>query len=283
LLGGAANTLVQLVTDQMAVQRYLTAPSLRDSQRALWLKLWCSLPLIPLFYITGTILYAYYRTRPDAVPHLAEASLVPGLAHSVQPGLAVQNDRILPYFVVHALPSPLKGLLIAALFGATIAVVSAGIHSLATATLVDFFQRKHSQQQESIVLVRLLILFFGTLCAVLALVVTPRLGTIVQAVVSIIGMFGGPLLGVFMLGALTRRTSGTSALIGAVVGAMAGAAVAFSRPLFGVELSFMWISFVATIVTFGIGYLLSLTSATVVSGASLKFPDDAELAVKGEH
>ena len=261
LLGGASNTLVQLVTDQMAVQRYLTAPSLRDSQRALWLKLWVSLPLVALFYITGTVLYGYYRLTPGAVPLLAQAKLVPALAQPVS-GVAVQSDRILPYFVVHVLPSPLRGLLIAAVFGATIAVVSAGIHSLATATLIDFFGGKDSEKENSIRRVRMLIVLFGTASALIALAIIPRLGTIVQAVVSIIGLFGGPLLGIFMLGALTRRVGGTSALIGAVFGAIAGTLVAFSGRLFGFEISFVWISFVAALVTVSIGMLAGLLSGS---------------------
>jgi sodium-coupled monocarboxylate transporter 8/12 len=262
ILGGASNALVQLVTDQMAVQRYLTAPSLRDSQRALWLKLWMSLPLIPLFYITGTILYAYYRVTPDAVPYLKHANLVPALAQSATTSPPLESDRILPYFVMHTLPSPLRGLLIAALFGATIGTVSAGVHSLATATIVDFFGAARTTRDATVARARLLIVVFGTLCSVLALAVIPRLGTIVEAVVTIMGLFGGPLLGVFLLGALTRRPNANSALFGAALGAATGAIVAFSRPLLGVELSFMWISFVATAVTFLSGWLAGIFSST---------------------
>ncbi len=80
LLGGGANALVQLVTDQNSVQRYLTAPTLKDSQRALWFKLWIMFPLIALFYLTGTVLYAYYRVTPTSVPLFEHASLVPHLA-----------------------------------------------------------------------------------------------------------------------------------------------------------------------------------------------------------
>jgi SSS family transporter len=261
ILGGASNALVQLVTDQMAVQRYLTAPSLRDSRKALWLKLWMSLPLIPLFYLTGTILYAYYRLTPGTVPLLARADLVPALAQPAATGPPLQADRILPYFVTHALPSPLRGLLIAALFGATIGTVSAGVHSLATATLVDFFRDAPASGRGSVTRARLLIAIFGAVSSVIALVVIPRLGTIIQAVVTIMGLFGGPLLGVFLLGALTRRPSGNAALVGAAFGAATGGIVFFSKPLLGVELSFMWISFAATAVTFIVGVLAGLALA----------------------
>src|SRR5262249_22983331 len=54
LLGGASINLVQMVTDQISVQRYLTAPSLKESQRALWFKLWVTLPLLLVLCFTGT-------------------------------------------------------------------------------------------------------------------------------------------------------------------------------------------------------------------------------------
>jgi SSS family transporter len=261
ILGGASNALVQLVTDQMAVQRYLTAPTLRDSQRALWLKLWMSLPLIPLFYLTGTVLYAYYRVTPDAVPLLAQHHLVPALAQPPAGARPLPADRILPYFVMHTLPSPLRGLLIAALFGATIGTVSAGVHSLATATLIDFYRAAPTDHRGPIVRARVLIVVFGTLCSLIALAVIPRLGTIIQAVVTIMGLFGGPLLGVFLLGALTRRPDGNCALVAAASGAATGLLVFFSEPIFGVELSFMWISFAATAVTFVVGSVAGALTA----------------------
>ncbi len=171
---------------------------------------------------------------------------------------ALPNDRVLPYFVIHSLASPLRGLLIAAIFGATIAVVSSGIHSLATSTLMDFAHRDgEHDRMPSLLSVRLLILFFGAAASGLALAVVPHLGTIIQAVVTIMGLFGGPLLGVFLLGALSRRATGSGALLGAIFGAAAGAAVAFSRQLFAVEISFMWISFASTVVTYMIGQLFS--------------------------
>jgi sodium-coupled monocarboxylate transporter 8/12 len=261
----------------MAVQRYLTAPSLKDCQRALWLKLWISLPLLSLFYICGTVLYSYYRVTPVSVPTLQDAHLVPALVQPSPPTTPIPNDRILPYFVMHVLPSPLRGLLIAALFGATIGTVSAGIHSLATAALIDFGGKRKEGGGESILRVRLLILAFGTVATMLALLVVPRLGTIVQAVVTIIGVFGGPLLGVFMLGALSRRATGNGALIGAVVGAAAGALVMISPRWPGYGISFLWIAFVATVVTYIVGLLASY--ATRPSQAvEAPMPERAEVA-----
>ena len=53
LLGCAVINLVQLVTDQVSVQRDLTATSLKEAQRALWLKFWLLIPVFIVFYLTG--------------------------------------------------------------------------------------------------------------------------------------------------------------------------------------------------------------------------------------
>jgi sodium-coupled monocarboxylate transporter 8/12 len=250
-----------MVTDQISVQRYLTAKSLKESQRALWFKLWVTLPLVGLFYLTGTILYAYYRAHPEQVPAFAQAGLVPHLAQpaSAGAGEALKNDRLLPYFVVHQLPSPLPGLLIAAVFGATMAVVSAGINSLATAALMDFgrgLPGAGRSERSQFLQARLLTVLFGVLATLLALEIN-RLGTLLEATNKIMGLFGGPLLGVFFLGVLSRRANGSGTLLGAVGGAVAGGLVAFSRELFDYPISFMWIAFSAAGATVLLGLLAS--------------------------
>ena len=183
LLGGAASNLIQMVTDQISVQRYLTAKSLSDAQKALWFKLLLTLPLVFLFYVTGTVLYGYYKAEPANTPAFQSAQLVPGLEQppDAPANARLANDQLLPYFVVNHLPTPLPGLLIAAIFGATMAVVSAGVNSLATSALMDF--RRHvpaigATDRAQLRAARLLTLGFGTAATCLALVIG-NLGTLV--------------------------------------------------------------------------------------------------------
>jgi sodium-coupled monocarboxylate transporter 8/12 len=243
LLGGASISLVQMVTDQISVQRYLTAPSLKDSQRALWFKLWVTLPLVSSFYLTGTVLYGYYKVFPERLAGLGA------------------RDQLLPFFVVHELTAPLPGLLIAAVFGATMAVVSAGINSLATTVLMDFGggqettgRRERSQLRRA----RALTVLFGLAVTLIAIGLSQVQKTLVESIGTIQGLFGGPLLGIFFLGVLSRRANGSGALLGAVGGAVAGVLVAFSKQLFGWPVSFLWVAFVAAAVTFLIGLVASL-------------------------
>lgn len=241
IIGGTALNLVQLVTDQVSVQRYLTATNLREAQRALWFKLYLTLPLVLLFYLTGVVLYSFYQTHPDLAATLTSP------------------DRLLPNFVGSQLPSPLPGLLVAAIISATMSVVSSGINSLTTATLMDFLYVKKGHdgvsEREELTRVRVArgwTIFFGVTVTLLALVVS-WLGTLVESTVKIGGFLGGPLLGIFFLGVLSRRVNATGTLMGAIAG-------------FGVVLlvgnltnvSFMWFAPLGCLVTCAIGEMASI-------------------------
>jgi sodium-coupled monocarboxylate transporter 8/12 len=247
-----------LVTDQISVQRYITAPTLKDSQRALWLKFWVTLPLVSLFYLTGTVLYGYYRLLPDRGPRWINASLVPALSQPAT-GEALQNDRLLPYFVTHELPSPLPGLLLAAILGATIAVVSAGINALATSALMDFRRGRSTEHQQTgeVSHARWLTFMFGVIATLLAWFVIPYFGSLVESIGRITGIFGGPLLGVFFLGALSRRATGNGTLVGAGLGGLCGLCVSFSGRWFDYPISFLWIAFTSAAVTCLVGQIAS--------------------------
>lgn len=239
LLGGAVINLVQLATDQVSVQRYLTARNLKEAQRSLWLKLVLLVPVFVVFYGTGFVLYAFYRTHGDPLAA----------------GLIARGDQILPWFVVHELPAGLPGLLIAAIFAATMSTTSSGINALTTATLVDFRQRLSNRQpseHEQLKSARLLTVFFGVLVILLAFCVS-KLGTLLEASNKAIGLVGGPLLGVFFLAAVSRRASPAAAIIGLATGIGAAAVAGF-----GTTISFMWLGVVGCVVTWIVGWSASL-------------------------
>lgn len=107
---------------------------------------------------------------------------------------------------------------------------------------------------------RLLTLGFGTSATCLALVIG-HLGTLVEVTVKIMGLFGGPLLGIFLLGVLVRRANATGAFIGAMAGALVGVAVAFPATFLHTRISCLWIGFSAAVVTFTIGWATSFAAA----------------------
>jgi len=241
LLGGAAHNMVQMITDQVSVQRYLTAPSLKDSQKSLWFKLWVTVPLVSIFYLTGTVLFAFYQVHPERLGELANP------------------DRILPIFVATELPAPLPGLLIAAIFAATMSTVSAGINSLTGSFLMDVTRMHESVtpggERQQVQRAMGLTVVFGLITTVLALA-AGRLGSLIEAPVKVFGLLGGPLLGVFFLAVLSRRANGNGALLGAAAGGAIATLTTFVWPV-----SFLWVPFYAATTTYVFGELLSLLFA----------------------
>ncbi len=239
LIGGVFYNLIQMATDQVSVQRYLTATSLKTAQRSLWIKLALVLPVIAVFYLTGLVLYAFYQTRGDPL----------------KAGLISKSDQILPFFVINELPIGIPGLLIAAIYAASMSTISAGLNSLSSVTIVDFYQRlcQKSVVDESLQLrfARRLTFGYGVLVILLAFVVE-RFGSLLEASASIFGLMGGPLLGLFLLGMLSRRANAVGASLGWLLG------LGVLLPIYlSTKISFLWFTMIGCVVTMAAGWCLS--------------------------
>jgi len=232
--------LVQMATDQVSVQRYLAASSLREARRALWLKLMLLLPVLVIFFATGLVLFAFYQTTGDPI----------------KSGALKKPDQLLPFFVINELPMGLPGLLIAAIYAASMSTISAGINSMTSATIVDFYQRlsasgREASEEKQLALSKWLTLIYGGLVIVLAFQVS-KLGPLLEASNKVIGLVGGPLLGLFLLGMLSRRANTPGAVIGWVTGVLVVIPVCFAS-----NISFLWYTLIGLIATFGAGWLVS--------------------------
>lgn len=239
ILGGAVLNLVQMATDQVAVQRYMTAKDVKTAQRGLWYKLIVTVPVLGLFYGTGSVLRAFYNHHPD-----------PLATHAIE-----KADQILPWFVVHELPTGMAGVLVAAIFAASMSTISAGLNSLASATMVDFQQRLTDKplptDERQIWQARMWTLFYGVLVIGLAFVVG-TLGTLVEVTNKVIGLVGGPILGMFLCGIFIRRIGAQAILIATVLGFAASVLVNLQA-----NLSFLWITSVGAGVTMFLALMLS--------------------------
>jgi sodium-coupled monocarboxylate transporter 8/12 len=240
VIGAAFMNLVQMATDQVSVQRYLTAKSLKEAQRGLWIKLGMVLPVTAVFYGTGLILYAFYQVEGDP--------LAGGQIHKA--------DQILPYFVVTELPAGFSGLLIAAIYAASMSTISAGINSLTSASLIDFYQRLWPRPDLTegfqLRLARRLTLAYGILVILFAFLVQ-HLGPLIESSNSVIGLVGGPLLGLFFLGTLVRRATARGALVGWIAG------VVVLLPVWlATRVSFLWYTLIGCATTMLVAYLASL-------------------------
>ncbi len=235
------NTLVDNIStygsDQVMVQRFLTARSPKEMRRSVMFTGLLTVPVVVLLALVGLALVAYYQVHPEIARTLPKA------------------DRVVPHFVANALPPGVAGLVIAGVFAATMSTLSAGFNSLATATVIDFIQRfrrrKPTNPRADVTMARL-VTFAWAMASTIVACFVGRLGTIVEIFGKISGFFAGPILGVFLLGILIKRPGGKAALTGL------GAGVGFTWWVTTTETHWLWYSPAGCAAALLVGWLAGL-------------------------
>ena len=219
------------------MQRYKTAKDERSARSAALFGGLLYIPVSAFFFFIGTALFAYYTARPELLP------------------VGIANDAVFPYFIVHGLPTGLTGLFVAAICAAGMSTVSTSINSSATIILTDFFQHKtqrtERQKMQILYLASFLLGVLGMSIGIAMISVQSAL----EAWWSLAGIFSGGMLGLFLLGYLSKRVKNIHAAIGVIVGVILIAWMSLSKQtLFH---SYLTIVF-GTLVIFMVGFVISL-------------------------
>ncbi|HLV86562.1 MAG TPA: sodium:solute symporter [Candidatus Sulfotelmatobacter sp.] len=234
LIGGTFFTLASHGTDQLIVQRLLSARGQKQSSAALVMSGVAVLFQFALFLMIGVMLWSFYR--------LPTASFD-------------KPDRIYPTFIVSRMPHGISGLLIAAILAAAMSNLSAALNSLSSSAILDFYVRLRPQvdEQTKLRLSRLATLIWALILFLLALVALRKAGRVVEVGLQIASVAYGALLGAFLLGILTRRANQRGVAIGMVFG--------FATELYlwlGTTLPWTWWVLIGSAVTFLTGLGASL-------------------------
>ncbi|MCC6341310.1 MAG: sodium/solute symporter [Bryobacterales bacterium] len=240
LIGGSTLVLSTLTTDQAILQRLFTTKSADECRRSVMLQAGLNVPTSLLLYFAGIMLYAFYSFHRANLAGLTS------------------DDAIVPFFAMRELPPGVSGLILAAIFAASMAVMSAGINSLTTAATVDFYQRVFRPNETAghyASVGRIGSAIWGCGATALAMF-ADRLGELAIAYNRVNSFIAGPLLGIFLLGMLTRRATSSGALAGALAGAVAVSWMSFRTPW-----SFFYQSAAGVAVTVVAGYAASLCMA----------------------
>jgi SSS family solute:Na+ symporter len=192
-------------TGQQSVQRFLSVRDLKSARRAA-LTAWT----------VGT--FALGFTLFLGVCLAAWADLAPA-ARNFAPEVA---DAALPSFLGTRLPPGVAGLLLAAIFAASMSSLDSAIHSMSTATIVDFlrrFRRRRPTERAELVTARVATVLIGVLATIGAAYAARTKTQLLDTLITWLGYFAGPLLGLFLLGLLTKRATASGALAGVISGA----------------------------------------------------------------
>jgi SSS family transporter len=201
ILGGTFLTMASHGTDQLMVQRMLAARNLRESRLALLSSGVVIFVQFALFLLIGAGLYVFYGQHPATF---------------------ASADRIFPTFIVREMPIGIAGLLVAAILAAAMSNLSAALNSLSSTTVVDFYMhlrpnadaRERTLISKSSTILWALVLF----AIAVATVSVGGKGHVVEIGLSIASVAYGCLLGVFLLGTLTKFATQTGATIGMICG-----------------------------------------------------------------
>ncbi|KAM5138678.1 sodium-coupled monocarboxylate transporter 2 [Mantella aurantiaca] len=203
-VGGTFTWLGIYGVNQSTIQRCISCKSEKHAKLALYLNLVGLWVILVCAVFSGLVMYAHYE---GCDPWTAEFIKAP--------------DQMMPYFVMHLFQKMpgLPGLFVACAFSGTLSTVAASINALATVTYEDIVKNifKDISDRKSTWISKGLCVLFGALCTLMA-VVASFMGGVVQAALSIHGMCGGPMLGLFSLGILFPWTNWKGALGGVLTG-----------------------------------------------------------------
>ena len=186
IVGGCFLTMASHGVDQLLVQRLLTCRNQAESKKALIVSGFVVFAQFALFLTIGLMLHAYYATHP--LPPMAS------------------NDEIFPAFIVRSLPHGIAGLVIAAIFAAAMSNLSGSLNSLASTTVLDFYQPLTGETDDRRLLRLSQWLTAGWGMALIVIAVLARgWGSVFTVGLTIASIVYGPMLGAFLLGRLTTR------------------------------------------------------------------------------
>ncbi len=231
--GGCFLTMATHGTDQLMVQRLLSARSQGESRTALlasWVVIFVQ---FSMFLAIGVMLFVYYRDSGLTPPHPA--------------------DRIYPDFIWRSLPAGAAGIVIAAILAAAMANISAALNSLASTTVVDMLRgRSKDQDARYLKVARLATVVWGLVLLGIG-ILARKWGSVLEAGLAIASIPFGALLGVFLLGVLTKRPDERAAIAGMLAGL---ATIVYVR--FFTSVAWTWYVLAGATVTFAGAWLFSL-------------------------
>jgi SSS family solute:Na+ symporter len=184
VLNGFVGSMAAFGTDHDLMQRLLTVETRAESQKTLSLTPLGTLLTLAIYLSLGSALYTFYAQHP---------------------GLPVPRaDEILPHFVQQVMPAALRGLMLAAI---VLASIDSPLGSLAASFVTDIYRPLLSpdrSERHYLMVSRVSVVLFGIVLGVLAYAFSAFDG-ILWLAFKIAGVTFGSLLGVFLLGLLTRR------------------------------------------------------------------------------
>lgn len=238
VLNGIFGSMAAFGTDQELMQRLLTLETRRESQKTIIATIFASLPVTALYLGIGTLLFVFYQQNP-------------GLPLPANP------DKILSHFTVYVLPAGLKGLVLIAV---VMASIDSPLSSLSSSFITDIYRpliKKDGSEQHYLLVSRISVACFGLLLAVIAWLCSTGSGRMLWLAFKINGVTAGSLLGVFLLGLLTKRAANRGNVLAMFISAVLAGLTLYLSEKGLAPIGWSWIIVIGTVSTFTLGWVLA--------------------------
>ena len=192
IINGAFYALQKYGTDQTIVQRYLAAKSDKDAKHAAFIGVFASVSVWTLFMLIGSLLYVFYHTGTATLPK------------------DITADKVFPYFISTQLPVGVVGLVLSALVAAALASLQSDLNCLSAIGVEDYYQRfkPACTDKQRLRMGRILVFAAGCIMMTVAYLFVQWQGEGVLGIVfGLYAIFSAGIVGIFLLGILSRRAN----------------------------------------------------------------------------
>lgn len=216
--------------DQNYVQRYHTATSSKQASRSIWLCVALYFPASLLFFIIGSSLFAYYQVHPELIEPVklqvageklgssATAAQISQFASKLTP--ADYGDKVMPHFMVTKIPTGLVGLIVSAILSAAMSTISSGMNASATVFTMDIYKRyfrPNMGEKKKLFVLHTATVVFGLMGLATGIAMI-GIKSLLDIWWELSGIFAGGMLGLFLLGIISRQTKNHEALTATLIG-----------------------------------------------------------------
>ncbi|QNQ10849.1 sodium:solute symporter [Sphingomonas alpina] len=232
------DTVLTFPKDQVLMQRALSTSSAKQASRSIWLFGAVLLPGGFIFYLMGTVLFAYYRANPGRLDPL------------------LPIDAVFPAFIGTELPHGVTGMIIAGLFAAAMGSLSGTINSVATLLSVDFYEKftKDPTSKKTVRFAEWMTVVIGLVGIGIAIILsTLDIHSLLDLTIELFGLLGGSCAGAYTLGMFTRRANWQGVAIGIVTASL----VTLGAWALGLVHPYFYLA-IAIVMSIVVGYAASL-------------------------
>lgn len=201
IIYGVTENIRNLMADQNYTQKYSAVATEKKAKKSIWIAMLIYLPLTAIFLYIGSAMFAFY----SGGGHVLDSSIVKG-------------DEVFPFFIATELPVGLKGLIIAAILAASMSTVDSALNSSATVLFLDYYKkyfRPEASEKSNIGFLRITTIVWGFLGIAFALLLIDAESAL-DIWWQISGVFGGGILGLFLLALFNVKISRTQGIVSVI-------------------------------------------------------------------